>query len=120
MRCSSRQEAEKWRRALETHLIEDFASQYVQPQSLTTNPSLLRDTLIIDIGSCSVRAGVLSSQATLPQVFFPTVMGTDRETRRHLWGADALSPDNRTSANISFPLRPSHRISKVTRFLSLY
>lgn len=62
VRCSTRQEAERWRRALETHTVEDFASQYVQPWPIPTNPALLRDTLIVDIGSASVRAGVLASQ----------------------------------------------------------
>ncbi|XP_018019805.1 uncharacterized protein LOC108676261 [Hyalella azteca] len=114
MRCSSRSEAERWRKALETHLVEDFASQYVQPHPMTTNPTLLRDTLIIDIGSCSVRAGVLASQATLPQIFFPTVLATDRESRRQIWGAEALSPEVRSSSSLSFPIRPSHRISKYT------
>ncbi|KAF2365593.1 Pleckstrin domain [Trinorchestia longiramus] len=114
MRCSSKSEAERWRKALETHLVEDFASQYVQPHPMTTNPTLLRDTLIIDIGSCSIRAGVLASQATLPQVFFPTVLATDRESRRQYWGPEALSPEVRSSSSISFPIRPSHRISKYT------
>lgn len=65
VRCSTRQEAERWRRALETHIVEDFASQYVQPWPIPTNPALLRDTLIVDIGSASVRAGVLASQGKL-------------------------------------------------------
>lgn len=65
VRCSTRQEAERWRRALETHTVEDFASQYVQPWPIPTNPALLRDTLIVDIGSASVRAGVLASQGKL-------------------------------------------------------
>lgn len=64
VRCSSRQEAERWRRALETHTVEDFASQYVQPWPVPTNPTLLRDTLVIDIGSSSIRAGILASQGS--------------------------------------------------------
>ena len=114
VRCSSRQEAERWRKALETHTVEDFASQYVQPHPHPTNPTLLRDTLIIDLGSCSVRAGVLAAQATLPLVFFPTVLATDRETRRHIWGAEALTPETRSTSTVTFPLRPTHRISKVS------
>ncbi|XP_071514586.1 uncharacterized protein [Panulirus ornatus] len=112
VRCNTRQEAERWRRALETHTVEDFASQYVQPWPIPTNPALLRDTLVIDIGSASIRAGVLASQATLPQVFLPSVVATDRESRRQVWGFDALSPDVRASSCVSFPIRPSHKISK--------
>lgn len=115
VRCSSRSEADRWRRALESHLVEDFASQYVHPHPMSTNPSLFRDTLIIDIGSCSVRAGILSSQATLPQLFFPSVVATDRESRRQVWGQDALAPETRISGSLSFPMKPSHRISKVRR-----
>ncbi|XP_066965928.1 uncharacterized protein [Macrobrachium rosenbergii] len=118
VRCSSKQEAERWRRALETHTVEDFASQYVQPWPIPTNPTMLRDTLIIDLGSCSVRAGVLASQATLPQVFFPSVVATERESRRQIWGFDALSPDVRSVSSVSFPVRPSHKISKYSVDLS--
>ncbi|XP_068248556.1 LOW QUALITY PROTEIN: uncharacterized protein [Palaemon carinicauda] len=118
VRCSSKQEAERWRRALETHTVEDFASQYVQPWPIPTNPTMLRDTLIIDLGSSSVRAGVLASQATLPQVFLPSVVATERESRRQIWGFDALSPDVRSVSSISFPIRPSHKISKYSVDLS--
>ncbi|XP_042211572.1 uncharacterized protein LOC121858983 [Homarus americanus] len=118
VRCSSRQEAERWRRALETHTVEDFASQYVQPWPMPTNPTLLRDTLVIDLGSASVRAGILASQATLPQVFVPSVVATDRESRRQVWGYDALTPDVRASSCVSFPIRPSHKISKYSVDLS--
>lgn len=62
VRCASKQEAERWRKALETHTVEDFTSQYVQPWPMPTNPALMRETLVIDIGSASVRAGVLASQ----------------------------------------------------------
>ncbi|KAK7071836.1 hypothetical protein SK128_000429, partial [Halocaridina rubra] len=118
VRCSSRQEAERWKRALETHTVEDFASQYVQPWPVPTNPALLRDTLVIDLGSSSVRAGVLATQATLPQVFLPSVVATERESRRQIWGFDALSPDIRSVSSITFPIRPSHKISKYSVDLS--
>lgn len=118
VRCSSRQEAERWRRALETHTVEDFTSQYVQPWPMPTNPALLRDTLVIDLGSASVRAGVLASQATLPQVFLPSVVATERESRRQVWGFDALAPDVRAASTVSFPIRPSHKITKYSVDLS--
>ncbi|XP_042889059.1 uncharacterized protein LOC122264288 isoform X2 [Penaeus japonicus] len=118
VRCSSRQEAERWRRALETHTVEDFASQYVQPWPVPNDPALLRDTLVIDLGSCSVRAGVLASQATLPQLFLPSVVATERETRRQIWGFDGLAPDVRAASSISFPVRPSHKITKYSVDLS--
>ncbi|KAK4319682.1 hypothetical protein Pmani_009416 [Petrolisthes manimaculis] len=118
VRCSSRQEAERWRRALETHTVEDFASQYVQPWPIPTNPTLLRDTLVIDIGSSSIRAGVLASQATLPQLFMPSVVANSREGRRQVWGFDALAPDVRSTSTVTFPIRPSHKISKYSVDLS--
>ncbi|XP_076064584.1 uncharacterized protein LOC143038846 [Oratosquilla oratoria] len=112
VRCSSRQEAERWRRALETHTVEDFSNQYVQPWPVPTNPTLLRDTLVVDLGSCSVRAGVLASNPTLPQLFFPCVVATQRDSRRQTWGLEALDPDVRSSASLSFPIRPSLKITK--------
>ncbi|KAB7505523.1 putative actin-26 [Armadillidium nasatum] len=112
VRCPSRQEAERWKEALESHTYDDFTSQYIQPWPRPTNPTLLRDTLVIDIGSCSVRAGVLASQPTLPQVFFPSVVATNRETKAQIWGIEALMPDIRSTSSISFPIRPSHKISK--------
>ncbi|CAL4061323.1 unnamed protein product [Meganyctiphanes norvegica] len=118
VRCSTRQEAERWRRALETHNVEDFASQYVQPWPIPTNPTLLRDTLVVDLGSASVRAGVLASNPTLPQLFFPSVVSTARGSKQQTWGFDSLSPDIRANSNISFPLRPSHKISKYSVDLS--
>ncbi|KAK3861535.1 hypothetical protein Pcinc_032523 [Petrolisthes cinctipes] len=118
VRCSSRQEAERWRKALETHTVEDFASQYVQPWPIPTNPTLLRDTLVIDIGSSSIRAGVLASQATLPQLFMPSVVANSREGRRQVWGFDALAPDVRSTSTVTFPIRPSHKISKFSVDLS--
>lgn len=118
VRCSTRQEAERWRRALETHTVEDFASQYVQPWPIPTNPALLRDTLIVDIGSASVRAGVLASQATLPQVFIPSVVASGREGRGQVWGMDALAPDVRANSSLTFPIRPTHKITKYSVDLS--
>ncbi|XP_063887293.1 serine-rich adhesin for platelets-like isoform X2 [Scylla paramamosain] len=118
VRCSSRQEAERWRRALETHTVEDFTSQYVQPWPMPTNPTLLRDTIIVDIGSASIRAGVLASQATLPQVFIPSVVASGREGRGQVWGMDALAPDVRASSSLTFPIRPTHKISKYSVDLS--
>ena len=115
VRCGSRQEAERWKRALETHTVEDFTSQYVQPWPMPTTPTLLRDTIVIDIGSCSIRAGILASQPTLPQIFYPTVVATDRESRRQNWGHEALSPDVRSTSVLGFPIRPSHKISKVRK-----
>jgi len=116
MRCGSREEADQWCSALSSQLAEDFQSQYVTP--LPPSPSLLRDTVIIDIGSSSTRAGLLYGSATLPQLYFPSALAIDRATRRHTWGAAALAPAVRASSSVSYPVRQSHKISKYSMDLN--
>ena len=84
--------------------------------------SLLNDnvrTIILDIGSSSIRAGFLFSDITLPQLFFPSVLAIDRTTREHIWGIEALR--NKSNMQVTHPFRQDHRISKVCiEFLKIY
>uniref|UniRef100_T1ILG7 PH domain-containing protein n=1 Tax=Strigamia maritima TaxID=126957 RepID=T1ILG7_STRMM len=111
VRCSSKNEVEHWKTALNTHIVEKFNLTYAQP--VPAYPQFYEDVLIIDLGSSSVRAGILCNQPTLPQIFFPTVSSIDRETAHRIYGAEALSPTHKTSGSVNFPLRPS---TKITRF----
>ena len=62
VRGNSKQETERWYQALLTHVNHSGRDNYVQPSPMTRDPSLLKPVIIIDLGSSSVRAGILSSQ----------------------------------------------------------
>lgn len=110
--CGNRAETERWRRALITHTAENYSLTYAQP--VVPYPQFYEDVLIIDIGSCSVRAGILCNQPTLPQVYFPTVCAKDRTSGNTVYGKEALLPVSRFGATVTFPLRPSAKITKFT------
>ncbi|XP_037070966.1 actin-like isoform X2 [Pollicipes pollicipes] len=112
VRCSSRQEAERWTRALLSHTVEDYNATYVQPVAVPASVAPARRCVVIDLGSSSIRAGVLHDQPALPQLFFPAVMVTSREGRQLTFGAAALRPEVRATGVLSFPLRPSSKITK--------
>ncbi|XP_059468680.1 uncharacterized protein LOC132192643 [Neocloeon triangulifer] len=112
VRCANKQEKERWRLALSTHTTENFNSTYVNPWPIPRDPALLKSTIIIDLGSSSTRAGVLCTQATLPQIFFPTVMAVDKVTKAKIFGADALKPEVRATSSLQFPVKPSAKITK--------
>jgi hypothetical protein len=134
VRCANKQEKERWRLALNTHTTENFNSTYVNPWPISKDPAFLKTTIIIDLGSCSTRAGILCTQgkrsvpfskfviklncfnfstATLPQVFFPTIMAVDKLTKKKTFGADAMKPEVRSTSSIHFPVKPSAKITKV-------
>jgi hypothetical protein len=133
VRCANKQEKERWRLALNTHTTENFNSTYVNPWPISKDPAFLKNTIIIDLGSCSTRAGILCTQgmicaifhnsfitiicyfstATLPQVFFPTIMAVDKLSKKKTFGADAMKPEVRSTSSIHFPVKPSAKITKV-------
>ncbi|GAB6021406.1 hypothetical protein CHUAL_004016 [Chamberlinius hualienensis] len=112
LRCNSRPETERWRRALLTHTAENYLLTYVQP--VVPYPQFYEKVLIVDIGSCSVRAGILCNQPSLPQVYFPTVCAEEKLTGYRLYGKEALSTSVRLNSTLTFPLRPSNKITKFT------
>lgn len=58
MKCSSKEEASRWHRALSSHCMENFILTYVQPVEFALRSH--KDIVVIDLGSCSVRAGILA------------------------------------------------------------
>jgi hypothetical protein len=56
---------ERWRLALLTHTVENFSATYIQPWPIPKDPALIKDTIIIDLGSSSIRAGILCTQRKL-------------------------------------------------------
>ncbi|KAG7174742.1 Actin-2-like 4 [Homarus americanus] len=95
-------------------------SRYYRRSSIPTSPLMISSTegalrggqVQFTARSGEVAEGAGDPHATLPQVFVPSVVATDRESRRQVWGYDALTPDVRASSCVSFPIRPSHKISK--------
>ena len=57
--------------------------------------------------------------ASLPTVFFPTVVATDRDTGAQSLGFDAFKPGVRSRCNIAYPIRPTVNVDKVRYTLSV-
>ncbi|KAJ1521565.1 hypothetical protein ONE63_003221 [Megalurothrips usitatus] len=120
VRANTPEETDRWTRALQTHTVEDFCSTYVLPWPVPRAPAMLRDSIVVDLGSRSVRAGILCSQPSLPQVFFPSVCATRRGLAATLgvadkvYGAAALQTSVRANSTLGYPIRPSERINKHT------
>ncbi|KAF4523575.1 hypothetical protein B566_EDAN014323 [Ephemera danica] len=112
VRCANKQETERWRLALMTHIAENFSSTYVHPWPIPKDPALIKDTIIIDLGSSSIRAGILCTQPSLPQLFFPTIMAIDKISKKRTYGGEALRPDVRATSTLHYPVRPSAKITK--------
>ncbi|XP_064487159.1 uncharacterized protein LOC135399259 isoform X2 [Ornithodoros turicata] len=112
VKCNSDEHADAWLTALHSQCQENFARTFVQP--IMYPPPSHKDVIIVDLGGCSIRAGILMEQPTMPTVFFPSVCSTHRETGHQTFGIEALMPEVRRDCNVSFPLVPSAKISKFT------
>ena len=78
-----------------------------------------------NIGACSRLKNIFTGKnekklnvfcdfvASLPHVFFPCVMATDKETGVRIFGIEALKPDIRSKCVISYPVRPAVKADKV-------
>jgi hypothetical protein len=65
VRGSTKTEAERWYQALLTHVNykgNSLLHAYVRPQAIPKEPKLFKDIVVLDLGSSSVRAGILSTQ----------------------------------------------------------
>lgn len=52
--------------------------------------------------------------ATLPHVFFPSVAAVEKTGGKYVaFGSQALRPDVRLNSALTYPIRPSNKISKV-------
>ncbi|XP_077496015.1 uncharacterized protein LOC144106925 isoform X4 [Amblyomma americanum] len=112
VKCGSAVECQAWLEALQSHCQQDPQRSFVQPieRPLPCN----KRVVIVDLGGCSVRAGILMEQPALPTVYFPAVCSTDRTTGQRSFGLDAVKPEVRKNSQLSFPLLPSAKISKYT------
>lgn len=95
-----------WKRAIS---VEAVVPTITPPLAAMPGPS---NTVVIDIGSCSVRAGYATDN-TYPQLFFPTVFAVDVMTKEITGiGLDALVPERRETSKIVYPWRHSARMDK--------
>ncbi len=74
-----------WKSAIDSQIIDRSETLWVRPnRPLTLNkPSVKsileskKKVLIVDIGTCSIRAGLFSDEPKLPKLFVPTVCARD-------------------------------------------
>uniref|UniRef100_A0A0K0F2M6 Actin, alpha cardiac muscle 1 (inferred by orthology to a human protein) n=1 Tax=Strongyloides venezuelensis TaxID=75913 RepID=A0A0K0F2M6_STRVS len=84
---------DKWRRALLSHSSSSILDAYVQPIAKKV-PHSTEKVILLDLGSCSIRGGVLTKEPSLPQSFFPAI-GVFKNDGTVVVGSDALKPGNR-------------------------
>ena len=81
---------------------------------ITPYPGSGHPVVIVDIGSCSVRAGFAQGEA-YPQLFFPAVCSVVKDTDEiQSCGLDALIPSARKNCEIVFPTRQKLRMDQET------
>ena len=77
-------------------------------------PGIGHPVIIVDIGSCSVRAGFALGEA-YPRLFFPAVCSVVKDTDEiQSCGLDALTPTARQNCEIVFPTRQKLRMDQET------
>lgn len=72
------------------HFISILQSLYIF--CLCSIHITLQKIAIIELGSCSMRAGVLTMEPSLPQSFFPTVVLV-KDDGKFIVGGDAFIPE---------------------------
>ncbi len=119
LRCPrGREEAARWRDALELHARQDFSKTFVVPSPVPANHlSLFTSTLVIDFGGASVRAGVATKVPSLPQLFFPAVMAEERGNEEaKYFGLDCFADEVRLRSKLSHPMIPTVQVKKKKYF----
>ncbi|XP_067683181.1 uncharacterized protein [Haliotis asinina] len=111
VRCPTEREHGQWKLALESQTADNTKANYIRP-ALRANPHPQKKVVIIDLGSTSVRAGILGDKATLPTLFFPSVVAVHKTTDDLVVGSDAYKPNVRLQSVISHPISPSNKVDK--------
>lgn len=135
---------QKWKSAIDAQIIDRSDSLWVKPNRPLTNSSpskrLERNVLIIDIGTCSIRAGLFEATPQLPSLFVPTCCSKDPNNGTLKVGFDAFdmllssaapstidlskstwsltSTLNFSSSQLMFPLKNKAAIDKLNYDLS--
>ncbi|KAI6217973.1 hypothetical protein M3Y99_01738700 [Aphelenchoides fujianensis] len=94
---------EKWRIALLSNSASQLIDAYVHPVRPVV-PHYTQKVAFIEIGTCSVRAGIQTNKPSLPQSFFPAVACISDDSNELTVGIDALRPDVRRRGRLHRPL----------------
>ncbi|KAK6011773.1 hypothetical protein OSTOST_23131, partial [Ostertagia ostertagi] len=82
---------DKWRHSLLSHAASSQIDAYVKPIPKTFQ-HLTERVVVLEIGSCSIRGGVLTTEPSLPQSFFPAI-AVRTDDGRIIVGEDAYAPE---------------------------
>ncbi|XP_021342763.1 uncharacterized protein LOC110443095 isoform X2 [Mizuhopecten yessoensis] len=111
VRCPTDTEYGQWKLALESQTVDNVGATYVRPV-LKSPPNPRRKVVLIDIGSCSIRAGILGQEATVPEVFFPSMVARNKDSGEIHIGTKAYHPDIRKTSALMKAVRPTSKMDK--------
>lgn len=111
LRSASDKDCFEWKRALTSQTTEGIPSTWIKPVLKSLRPSE-KKVVLLELGSCSIRAGILGDVPALPEVFLPTVVATHNANGQKRYGFDALLPDVRSTSVVSYPVRPTGKVEK--------
>ncbi|GMT24318.1 hypothetical protein PFISCL1PPCAC_15615, partial [Pristionchus fissidentatus] len=96
---------DKWRHALLSHAASSSIDAYVRPIP-SALPHMSERVVIIELGSCSIRGGVLTCEPSLPSSFFPSIASV-LPNGDIVVGSDAYLPQNRLNGRLLAPYSAS-------------
>ncbi|XP_060062979.1 uncharacterized protein LOC132543488 [Ylistrum balloti] len=111
VRCPTDKEYGQWKLALESQTVDNVRATYVRPV-LKSPPNPRRKVVLIDIGSCSIRAGILGQEASLPELFFPSIVARNKDSSDIRIGIQAYHPDVRKTSTLMKAVRPTSKMDK--------
>ncbi|GAB1608300.1 uncharacterized protein LOC115213538 isoform X2 [Argonauta hians] len=111
VRCPSAKEYDQWLTALQSQTVDNIKANYIQPL-LDAPKCIQKNILIIEMGSMSLRAGILKENPTLPQIFFPNVVAVNYSEKKHFVGFEAYKPCNRLDSKLIHLFGLSDKIDK--------
>lgn len=110
---------DKWRQALLSHSHSTLIDSYVQPIQPPV-PHYTQHVVIIELGTCSIRAGLLTNKPSLPMSFFPAVACVSRGSgaNKHVLecGIDSFDPNIRVNGHLESPIQENLSETGVERY----
>ncbi|CAI5447741.1 unnamed protein product [Caenorhabditis angaria] len=94
---------DKWRQSFLSHCASSQIDAYVKPIPRAFQ-HLTERVLILELGSSSIRAGVLTTEPSLPQSFFPSI-AVRTDDGKIIVGEDAYKPEIRHNGHFVRPIQ---------------